>query len=259
MIIYEMERVKPTGGIYHQHNINLLFYKHMHNSFELIYVYEGILQCEVNGIPYVIHAGEAILILPNQVHYTSYISTFDKNKTYLCIFENNLVEEFYCIVKNSYVKSPVFTIPDPSIIDRIANFSGSRYLLKSYLYCIIDLFTNQCGAYLPGNNTNPQLIEAVLVYIASHFTEDISMKSIAENIGYDYHYLSALLKKTMNTTFRSLLNEYRISHAMELLTATDEAITLISYQCGYDSLCSFNRNFKEITGITPSAYRNTNK
>ena len=255
MLIYESNRVNPSGGIYHQHDINLGFQRHLHNSFEMIYVYEGTFRCEINGIPFTVEEGHAVLIFPNQIHCAESVSSSARPRTYLCIFENDLVREFYALIKDCAPESPVFAVPDPSVIDRIARFDGSRYLLKSRLYEIIDLFTRSCNTYLPSRTAGSEQIEAILIFIAEHFAEDIRMQDIAAEIGYDYHYLSALLKKKLNTTFRAILNEYRISHACHLLSAADTDISAVSYECGYNSLCSFNRNFRGITGMSPSEYR----
>jgi len=255
MLIYESNRVNPTGGIYHQYDTNLGFYRHLHNSFELIYVYEGTFRCEINGIPYTVDEGHAVLIFPNQIHYAESSRSSGSLRTYLCIFENDLVREFYRVIKDCTAESPVFPVPDPAVIGRIAEFDGSRYLLKARLYEIIDLFTGNCSTYHPSKTTGSEQIEAILGFIAEHYTEDIRMQDIAAELGYDHRYLSSLLKKSLNTTFRAILNEYRISHAKHLLTAADSDISRISYECGYNSLCSFNRNFREITGMSPSEYR----
>ena len=61
--------------------------------------------------------------------------------------------------------------------------------------------------------------------------------------------------KNLNTTFRALLNDYRIGKAKYLLDSGTDSIANIAYECGYDSLVSFNRNFKKLTGLTPSQYR----
>ena len=97
-------------------------------------------------------------------------------------------------------------------------------------------------------------IGQILTFIASHHTESISIKDVAKTIGYDYHYLSNLLQKNLQMTFRTLLNEYRVSHAKYLLITSNMTISNIAEECGYESLCSFNRNFKAIAGMTPSEY-----
>ena len=63
------------------------------------------------------------------------------------------------------------------------------------------------------------------------------------------------LHYTLDAVFLGRGNEYRISHAKYLLLCSDQTVSEIAGVCGYASQCSFNRNFKEISDITPSKYR----
>ena len=252
MILYESERADPSGGIYHQRNEGLYFIPHLHDSFEFIYVYEGELHVSVDEIPHTVDSGHAILIFPNQIHS---ITKATSSKTYLCIFQNSLVGEFAQIAKKSFSESPVFSIDRTTIIDKLTTPSIPRYLLKSYLYEIISIFDASCPKYLPRQKRSSELIGKMIIFIEENYAKDISISDVASDIGYDYHYLSNLLSKHLKTTFRTILNEYRISHAKYLLTSSGSPISVISRECGYDSLCSFNRNFKMIVGCTPSEYR----
>ena len=252
MIYYENERANPTNGIYHQHNKNLAFSRHLHDSFELVYVCEGDVEITVDGKAFPVAAGQSILIFPNQIHSAR---TLSQSRTYLCVFQNSLVGEFSRTAKVTAAQNPVFDLPDPSLVDRLERADASRYLLKSCLYEMIALFERTHEAYLPRNNKPLEHVGKILTFIAKHYAEPITMQDAAREIGYDYHYLSNLLQKSLHTTFRMLLNEYRISHARNLLLTGEGTIASVAVECGYDSLCSFNRNFKEITGTTPTEYR----
>ncbi len=252
MIFYEPHRTDPDGGIYHQWKANLAFGPHLHDSFELIFVYDGSLTVVLDSEMFTVAAGQAILIFPNQIHTGS---SNEHTETYLCIFHNSLVGEYYRCIQNMAVSHPVFDISGTDIIHRIVNADGRRWLLKAHLYEAIALFEEQCGQYLPRQNRTAERIGQILVFIAEHHTENISMQHAATQIGYDHHYLSNLLQMGLHTTFRALLNEYRISHAKYLLTTTAAPIAAIAQDVGYESLCSFNRNFRQLTKETPSAYR----
>lgn len=252
MIYYEHERSNPINGIYHQHNRNLRYSRHLHDSFEWMYVYEGEVEVTVDGCAFLVGGGQGILIFPNQIHSAH---TVTKSKTYVCVFQNSLVGEFSCTAKCMAAQNPVFDVPDASLIARLEGAEGSRYLMKSCLYEMIDLFERSHGAYTKRNNKPMEHIGQILIFIADHHAEPITMQDAAKEIGYDYHYLSNLLQKGLRTTFRALLNEYRISHAQYLLLTGQGTIASVAGECGYDSLCSFNRNFKEITGMTPTEYR----
>ncbi len=252
MIFYESTRTDPVGGSYHQWKPDLAFGAHLHNSFEFLYVYEGSFDITVDGMESHIAAGQAILIFPNQIHsgFTSAHS-----KTYLCIFHNSLAGEYYHSIRNAAATNPVFDITDEALVRNIAEADGSRWQLKAGLYAMIAVFDRCCGPYLPRQSRVAERIGQLLMFISDHHTEAITMRDAAVRMGYDHHYLSNLLQKQLNTTFRSLLNEYRISHAKYLLTATDATVATVAQEAGYDSLCSFNRNFRALTGMTPTEYR----
>ena len=252
MIYYETERSNPANGIYHQRSQNLGVSRHLHDSFEWVYVYEGTIEITVDDKTFSVGEGQGILIFPNQIHSARSLT---KTKTYLCIFQNSLVGEFSRMAKSMEAENPVFRVPDPSLIERLEGADGSRYLTKSCLYEMIDLLERSHSAYTKRNSKPMEHIGQVLTFIADHHAEPITMQDAAKEIGYDYHYLSNLLQKGLHTTFRTLLNEYRISHARNLLLTTQGTVASVAAECGYDSLCSFNRNFKEITGLTPTAYR----
>ncbi len=56
-------------------------------------------------------------------------------------------------------------------------------------------------------------------------------------------------------SFSELMNQFRISEARQLLEDTDLPVTAISYDTGFRSITSFNRVFKDATGLAPSKYR----
>ena len=252
MIYYEQNRADPDGGIYHQRNTNLNFYQHLHDSFELICVLDGELHVTVDGGLYRIKEGEAILILPNQIHQGH---TPQHSSSYLCIFENALVGEFYGKVKVFGAQQPVFSIADTDLVARLSEANGSRYHLKSLLYEVIDRFDRNADGYLSRGNRAGETVGRILTIISRRFAEPITMQAIARELGYDHRYLSNLLQKGLNTTFRRLLNEYRVTHAKRLLLKGDLPVSNVASECGYDSICSFNRNFRQLTGVTPTAYR----
>jgi AraC-like DNA-binding protein len=252
MIYYETERANPANGIYHQHNHNLSFFRHLHDSFEWIYVSEGAVVVTVDDRDLTVKAGQGLLIFPNQIHNAR---TPVSSRTYLCVFQNSLVGEFSRTAKVTVARNPVFDVPDPTLAERLQRADGSRYLLKSCLYELVDLLERSGDGYLPRNNKPAEHVGRILTFIARHYAEPITMQDAAREIGYDYHYLSNLLQKSLHTTFRTLLNEYRISHAQNLLLTGEGTVAAVAAECGYDSLCSFNRNFKAITGKTPTEYR----
>ncbi len=91
MIDFENHRSDKIEYIYNQNDINLNFQKHTHRSFEVTFVSDGALECEIEENVFELNAGQAILILPGQIH--SY-KTRQYSKSYLCVFSNDWVHSF---------------------------------------------------------------------------------------------------------------------------------------------------------------------
>ena len=98
-----------------------------------------------------------------------------------------------------------------------------------------------------------------LSYITTHFKENINLNDIAKASGYSATYLSSLFHKKTGYTFKEYINHSRISLAKRLLSNTNNNISFICYECGFNSMTSFLRNFIEIEKCTPSEFRNKDK
>ena len=69
--------------------------------------------------------------------------------------------------------------------------------------------------------------------------------------------LSQVINETIGQTFFDFINRYRIEEAKRLLTnPADKKITVLEvlYEVGFNSKSSFNKNFKKVTGQSPSEY-----
>lgn len=93
-------------------------------------------------------------------------------------------------------------------------------------------------------------------FIKDNYSKELTLDKIASEINYSKSYFCYLFKAVTGKNYVEYLNEIRILHAKELLRNTDKNITDISFEVGYKTIANFNKYFKQITGITPSKYRN---
>ena len=94
------------------------------------------------------------------------------------------------------------------------------------------------------------------VWIAQHYTEDITLDDAAESMGMSTFYFSRQVKVLTGHTFLEYLTAYRIDKAKDLLQSTDMSVSDIGHSAGYSESNYFLRVFKRVTGMTPSTYRN---
>lgn len=102
-------------------------------------------------------------------------------------------------------------------------------------------------------NTNEHLYRA-LRYINEHFTENINLDILAQNIFVSGYYLSHLFRKEMGVTFSDYLSKVRIERAKELLME-GKSVEDTAEAVGYGDGNYFIKIFKKYVGITPSKYR----
>ena len=97
--------------------------------------------------------------------------------------------------------------------------------------------------------------QEVDAYIQEHYQKDIGLSNVAEAFGYSTSYFSTLYNKYIGESFSKKLNQYRIEQAIERMRTTDEELSDIAKEVGFNTYKSFSRAFKEQTKLTPSQYR----
>ncbi len=96
-------------------------------------------------------------------------------------------------------------------------------------------------------------------FIEAHYRGPLSVADVAKAVHLSESRLSHLFKEHTGVTVVDYLTEVRIARAKELLLGTAESCTKICFDVGYNSQSYFARRFKEIVGITPKEFRETNR
>jgi YesN/AraC family two-component response regulator len=99
------------------------------------------------------------------------------------------------------------------------------------------------------------LVKQASAYIQQNYTRSFSLVELSETIGVSKSYLSRIFKMDMGISLWDYLNRLRNQKAKELLLLTDESITEIAAEVGYEDVGYFSRVFREITGLSPRTYR----
>lgn len=91
---------------------------------------------------------------------------------------------------------------------------------------------------------------------------EISLVHLADKLETNTTYLSTIINKHFRMNFKSYINKYRIDEARLLLVSEKGAgysIEGIALEVGFQSRSVFYQTFKQITGLTPTAYVKTYK
>ena len=102
-------------------------------------------------------------------------------------------------------------------------------------------------------------INKVYDFVASNYKSKIKLAEIASVLALSEEAFCRFFKKTLNKSFVTYVNEYRINMACRLLLETDKQVSEIAFACGYDSLPFFYRQFKKVVKTSPLTYRKIQK
>lgn len=99
-------------------------------------------------------------------------------------------------------------------------------------------------------------ITALFQYLSINYAT-ATLGSTAAYFHYHPNYLSSFIKKNTGKTFRSILNDIKLSQANYYLLNTNMAIKDISEHLGFSQLCNFYDFIRKNYGVTPVEYRRT--
>jgi len=102
-------------------------------------------------------------------------------------------------------------------------------------------------------------IVAIVVNMVHHsdrFPDTNFSVFLTKKLKKDYHTLSALFSNTKGITLEHFIILHKIERVKELIMYDELNLSEISYQLNYSSPAHLSRQFKKITGITPTAFKN---
>lgn len=162
-----------------------------------------------------------------------------------------------CHVQNKYIQS----VPNqkPAIMPEMININylsghlGNTQAMQTFILenamKLTELVKKQ------EINVPSKIMLSAIRYIDAHYTENINLSHVANQIYISKSYLCDLFKKEMNITFIDYVTNLRIEKAKYLLSHSDMKMYEISESVGYNDYAYFSQIFKRYTGTTLSNYR----
>ncbi len=119
--------------------------------------------------------------------------------------------------------------------------------------------TKQLSSFVfhkPISDRHGNRMSAIFEYTMNHFKESIDLATISSVANMTTNAFCKYFKQRTNKTYIQFLNDIRIENACKLLLKNnDMSIEEIATVSGYSSIANFNRKFKKIKNMTPSAFR----
>ena len=101
-------------------------------------------------------------------------------------------------------------------------------------------------------------IKAAVYDLVNHF-DDLPKPNyseyISQKVNFNYTYLSSTFSKDQGISIEKYIIAQRIERVKELLVYSDLGLTDISFTLNFSSVAHLSNQFKKLTGLTPSYYR----
>ncbi len=236
------------------HNKVYTYPAHIHQFSELIFLLDGEITLTVDGKAQKLKSGSAALIFPFQTHQ---FHSHGKVKCAMYLFSASILSSFFTSHDGKVGERSTFVPSDATVCHFkekiLTEIDLSLYSVKAFLYLVMSDYLSQNR--LIDSFSDTTVASKVATYMTKHFSEQISISSVAAAIGYSPNYLSHCIQKLFNLNFCSFLASLRVDKARKLLVETNKSCIEICYECGFNSERTFHRQFKSITGKTASDYR----
>lgn len=228
------------------------FSAHMHHCFELLCILEGEMNVEIDKLSYDMKAGDAVMIFSNQIHS---MKTVGHSVHVLTLFSPKLISAYS---EKTSGKVPVNNLfrPNSFYIEKLRTFNRESPLIdvKGLLYSLCGEF-DAVAEYRKVEATSNMLLYDIFKFIENNYNKNCTLANLAKYTGYDYAYLSRYFRRAVGISYNDYVNQYRISKACYLLQNNEMTVLEISNECGFNSLRSLNRHFKDQLGMPPADYR----
>lgn len=231
-------------------------------SLEISYILQGEYKIVTESFTSYLNKGDLVMIAPGDIHLIS------KNKEGIILtihidfdrmtlaMSGNSSEAF----KTMIVKGKAYHLLKnkiAGILKLIRNKKYNLYTLNAYMMDLLSIASSVSFSIdsLPLQDESHKNYMQAILYIDSHYNENLTLKDVADTLSFSLSYTSKLFKKFTGISFIKYLSSVRIRASLEELLEGIKTISEISDTCGMPNAKAYTEAFKEIYGVSPSAYR----
>ena len=253
---------------------------HYHQEYELSFITEGSGRRIVGDCIEAFYPGDLIFIGSRIPHVWFSEEPHHKQRS------GRTLEMIYLLFNNDILPPELLSLPEFNNVkkaiklsERGARFTGdtlnnvSRIMLQlPYLdrlkrlmlfYEIMDIIgRSDSFSYLASADyvkskfeTTNARIKKIHEYLMKNYHEEINLDEIADIVYMAPASVCRFFKASTGLTIFEYLNKIKIDYSCQLLLNTDLNIVNISYDCGFNNLSHFNKQFKKFNGKTPTQFR----
>ncbi|MDR3304872.1 MAG: AraC family transcriptional regulator [Clostridiales Family XIII bacterium] len=255
-------------------------FRHSHPYMELFYIQNGDLTIRYDDEEVCLTTGDLMIVSEDTPHHVLNIPG-EKKDYFILIFElkpvkSNLTRnaadfreahEMEAILKK--IRKDKYTYVSAGwdagdILEQISTetyekrFGWTMYanmLYYGFFIRALRYIVSEADEPTPSDDSLNLAIEATK-YIHAHYSENISLETLAAYLYISPRHVNRMFKKMFGTTFGKTLRTLRLTYAKNLLSASGHSADDIAERVGFSSAQAMRKIFKEYEGMTISQYKN---
>lgn len=238
---------------------DLVCSNHIHRQMELIMVTQGSLHMRIRNEDCLVPTGHAVFIESFEPH-----SLLESEHNFLSIFEfpRELAPLFCEYLLTHRPTRRAVAIPEAAyayVLSRLPVYGNKCETIayesipaQAILMPLFDVFLSSC-AFVDGRVGYRDSFLRAIDYITNHMDDNLSLTSVAEAINIKPQSLSRLFSECAAISFSSYVRYLRVCRSAAAMR-TGASVTDVVFSTGWGSIRTFNRAFREVTGMTPSVF-----
>lgn len=251
---------------------------HYHDTYEIVLFEKADLQIFIKDYEYKISDGDVFFINEFDIHHIMYNVT-PHYERYVVHFKKDLLLPLLKVMNMESILEQLSCIPYRKVHPNLK----VRTELKSYFESIHratgfkhEPFDETSKAQVLSNlmlllirvhellkteqpkhelSRSDYIIQDVIRYIDTNYMNQINLEQLSNSLFTNKYYLCHLFRKKAGFSIMEYVQYRRIIEAQKLLKDTDNDITGICYDCGFNNAQHFYRVFRKISKVTPLQYR----
>lgn len=252
-----------TYELYHrQRGMDELFSsQHAHDDrIEIVQILQGSGRILVGDLFCTFRSGDVFVIDSGVIHCTSPDIPADYVRNKL-LFDRSLLVSLTGETPISL--SSFFSLPNAGELserfDRIAQMQQSGcselQICAEILLLLDDCLSRKSEHFIPDNSISARTIS----YINRNLLSDLSLDALATAMHISKFHLCRIFKSETAMTLGSYIQTARLNHAKKRLLFSDDSVSRIAEQIGFNDSAAFSKAFSDRVGCSPLTYRKNNR
>lgn len=226
---------------------------HIHKSTELVVVYGGRLRCTVNDETREISEGEIFIVNRYNTHYYEFVGDA---ACYIIVCGDEYLDYIIDDEKefNNFVKPTEQKFQKTLKLLRETDLEFGKFndlQKRGFINSLFGILWDKGLLRKKPENKDGQIFIDINKFISKNYKNSISLKDIADYLGYNKNYISTLFNETMGLSFSEYINGYRLQKVMKMNREKKgkTSIRWIVGECGFGSMETYYRTLRRYRNL----------